>query len=237
MSLAPDDLVIFDNDGVLVDSEPLANQVLADLLSECGYPTTREQSVQRYLGNPIGAVRGLVADAVGLELPTDFEQRYIDACFAGFRSSLQPIPGVGAVLDRLDEQGVPYCVASSGTPERIDLTLTIVGFRPRFGSRVFSVADVARGKPAPDLFLLASAKCTTPPERCVVVEDSPAGVVAGKAAGMAVVGYAAMTPADRLESAGADAIVRSMSELPAALDTVGPAAPSPPSRRPSAPAD
>jgi HAD superfamily hydrolase (TIGR01509 family) len=195
-----------------------------------------------------------VADAIGLELPPDFEQRYNDGVFAGFRTSLQPIAGVGAVLDLLDDRGVPYCVASSGIPERIDLTLTIVGFRHRFGSRVFSVADVARGKPAPDLFLLASAKCTTPPGRCVVVEDSPAGVVAGKAAGMAVVGYAAMTPADRLAAAGADATVTSMSELPAALAAVAPSAsaptpstgptgptggsgPSSPSCRPSAPAN
>jgi beta-phosphoglucomutase-like phosphatase (HAD superfamily) len=217
MPMTQGDLVIFDNDGVLVDSEPLANQVLADLLTECGYPTTRDEAVQRYLGNPIGAVRGLVADSVGLELPPDFEQRYMEQCFAGFRATLQPIAGVAAVLDHLDELQVPYCVASSGIHDRIELTLTVVGFLDRFGGRVFSVEDVARGKPAPDLFLFAAAKSSTPPERCFVVEDSPAGVVAARAAGMRVVGYSAMTPVERLEAAGADAIVGSMDDLPGVL--------------------
>ena len=202
---SPLDLVIFDNDGVLVDSEGLANQVLADLLTSYGYPVTRDEAVRRFMGTTMAGVRATVEEASGAPLPADFEQRYHDGLFAGFRSGLQPVPGVVAVLDDLERRGVPFCVASSGTHERIRLALSIVGLLDRFGDRIFSADDVARGKPAPDLFLHAAARSSTPPERCVVVEDSPAGVTAARAAGMRVVGYAAMTPAARLADTGGGA--------------------------------
>jgi HAD superfamily hydrolase (TIGR01509 family) len=227
----PLDLVIFDNDGVLVDSEGLANQVLADLLTSYGYPVTRDESVRRFMGTTMAGVRATVEDEIGAPLPADFEQRYHDGLFAGFRSDLQPVPGVVAVLDDLERRGVPFCVASSGTHERIGLALSIVGLLDRFGDRIFSADDVARGKPAPDLFLHAAARMSTPPERCVVVEDSPAGVTAARAAGMRVVGYAAMTPAARLADtgagagAGADVVITSMADLPAALGLAGTYAP------------
>jgi HAD superfamily hydrolase (TIGR01509 family) len=185
------------------------------------------------MGTTMAGVRAAVEDETGAPLPADFEQRYHDGLFAGFRSGLQPVPGVVAVLDDLERRGVPYCVASSGTHERIRLALSIVGLLDRFGDRIFSAEDVARGKPAPDLFLHAAARSSTPPERCVVVEDSPAGVAAARTAGMRVVGYAAMTPVARLSDtgagagagAGADVVVTSMTDLLAALglaDTYAP---------------
>lgn len=206
------DLVIFDNDGVLVDSERLANRVLADLLSACGYPVTFEECVRRFMGGTVAAVRAIVEDEAAILLPVDFEERYHEALFASFRAELQPVAGVVALLDELERAGVPFCVASSGTHERIRFALTTVGLLDRFpDDRIFSAEDVAHGKPAPDLFLLAASGLGVDTENCVVVEDSPAGVQAALAAGMAVVGYAAMTPPERL--AAADAVVSSMAEL------------------------
>ncbi|MGH9212521.1 MAG: HAD family hydrolase, partial [Acidimicrobiales bacterium] len=192
-------LVIFDNDGVLVDSEPLANQVLADLLTACGYPTTFDDAVARFMGGTIASVRTTVEAETAAALPPDFEDRYHAALFASFDAGLRPVPGVPVVLDQLERQGVPFCVASSGTHERIRRALSTTGLRGRFPEqRIFSADDVARGKPAPDLFLWAAARMRVPADRCLVVEDSPAGVAASKAAGMTVVGYAAMTPPARL---------------------------------------
>jgi HAD superfamily hydrolase (TIGR01509 family) len=221
------ELVVFDNDGVLVDSEPLANQVLAGLLTEYGYPVTRDEAVRRFMGSTMARVRTRVEAAMERPLPADLEQRYHDELFAGFRSGLQPVPGVAEVLDGLERAGVPFCVASSGTHERIRLALSMVGLLDRFDDgRIFSADDVVHGKPAPDLFLLVAAKLGVAPERAVVVEDSPTGVVAARAAGMIVVGYAAMTPEERLVEAGADAVVITMVDLPGVLGSFG-------SRRPA----
>lgn len=206
------DLVIFDNDGVLVDSERLANQVLADLLTSCGRPTTLDEAFRQFLGGTITSVRSAVEAELGSTLPADFEGRYHEALFAGFRTSLCPIPGVIETLDALNDAGVPSCVASSGTHERIRLALSSVGLLDRFpDDRIFSAEDVDQGKPAPDLFLRAASRLGARPGRCVVIEDSPAGVAAARAAGMTVVGFAAMTPPDRL--AEADAVVTGMTEL------------------------
>lgn len=210
------DLVIFDNDGVLVDSERLANTALAEILTDAGVPTTLDEAVQRYMGGTLAGVRAKVEPDLGRPLPTDFEHRYHEMLFARFAAGLEPVPGVPAVLDMLDATGRPYCVASSGTHERIRLALKTVGLLDRFPEeRIFSAEDVAHGKPAPDLFLHVAAALGVAPDSCVVVEDSPAGVEAARAAGMAVVGYAAMTPSARL--AAADQVISSMAELPAAL--------------------
>jgi HAD superfamily hydrolase (TIGR01509 family) len=212
------ELVIFDNDGVLVDSERLANGVLADLLTELGEPTTLEESVHRYMGGTLAGVRAAVEPERGTPLPADFEDRYHDALFAAFESDLAPVPGIGDVLDHLDRQHVSYCVASSGTHDRIRFALKTTGLLDRFpDDRIFSADDVAHGKPAPDLFLHTAARLGADPAGCVVVEDSPNGVRAAKAAGMTVVGYAAMTPAERLGDA--DVVVSDMRDLPAALGT------------------
>ncbi len=205
------DLVIFDNDGVLVDSERLANGILASLLTEAGLPYTLQQAVDEFMGGSLARVRTVAEPRLGRPLPADFEERYHQRLFDGFKQ-LAAIDGVATVLDELDAAGTPYCVASSGDHERIRTALTSVGLYDRFKGRVFSAQDVAHSKPAPDLFLHAAASMRVEPARCLVVEDSPLGVEAARAAGMRVVGYAGMTPAERL--AGADVVIDKMGALP-----------------------
>ncbi len=211
-------LVVFDNDGVLVDSERLANGVLAEVLTEMGAPTTVEASIYRYMGGTMVRVRQLVL-ADGVRLPGEFEAEYHRRVFAAFERELNAVPGVVGVLDQLERAGVATCVASSGTHERIDLAHRVTGLTGRFEGRVFSAEDVAHGKPAPDLFLHAAAGCGVEPAACVVVEDSPLGVEAARAAGMRVLGFAAMTAPARL--AAADVVFTSMHELPGLLAELG----------------
>ncbi|MFR9800021.1 HAD family hydrolase [Streptomyces sp. MS06] len=207
------DLVIFDNDGVLVDSEPISNRLLAGYLTELGHPTSYEDSLRDYMGSAMHRVHELVLENSGKRLPEDFDDVFHTRVFAAFARDLQPVPGVADVLGRLAAEGVPYCVASSGSHERIRVGHRTTGLTRWFDeSRVFSSQDVGRGKPDPDLFLYAAEKSGVAAERCVVVEDSPLGVQAAVAAGMDVLGFTAMTPPARL--AGANALFGSMTELP-----------------------
>ncbi|ANZ17766.1 HAD family hydrolase [Streptomyces noursei] len=209
------DLIIFDNDGVLVDSEPISNRILAGYLTELGHPTTYEESLRDFMGGSVQRVRDMVWEKSGRALPADFETDFHTRVFDEFRRRLQPVPGVAAVLEKLAADGVPYCVGSSGSHERIRVALTKTGLFERFGAeRVFSSQDVARGKPAPDLFLHAAKEMGVAPGRCAVVEDSPLGVRAAVAAGMDVYGFTAMTPAVKLREAGATALFGDMAELP-----------------------
>jgi HAD superfamily hydrolase (TIGR01509 family) len=210
------DLVIFDNDGVLVDSEPLANGVLAEILTGYGLAVDWHDCVERYLGSTLERVRHLVEAELGHPIPADFEQRYRAEVYPRLAECVQPIPGVVGVLDALDAAGVATCVASSAIHERITITLTTTNLIERFGDRRFSAEDVGRGKPAPDLFLHAAATMGVPPPRCAVVEDAPAGVEAAAAAGMISFGYAALTPR-RLLSGATGGIVTDMADLPALL--------------------
>jgi HAD superfamily hydrolase (TIGR01509 family) len=196
------DLVIFDNDGVLVDSEPLSNTLLAAYLTELGHPTTYEDSLRDYMGAAMHRVHDLVEERTGQRLPEDFDDVFHARVFAAFERELRPVAGVDAVLGRLAEDGVPYCVASSGSHERIRVGHRAAGLDRFFDEgRIFSSQDVGRGKPAPDLFLYAAERMGVPVERCAVVEDSPLGVRAAVAAGMDVYGFTAMTPPERLGEA------------------------------------
>jgi HAD superfamily hydrolase (TIGR01509 family) len=217
------ELVIFDNDGVLVDSEWLANQVLADLLTEHGWTRTVDQCHEDFMGATLARVRDAYARATFRDLPESFDAAYQERLFERFRAGLDTVAGVRAALERLDEMGIPYCVASNGTPDRIMLALSSTGLLPRFSGRIFSAEEVTRGKPDPDLFLHAASSVGADPALCAVVEDSQLGVQAAHAAGMTVFGYAAMTPAERL--AGADVIFTAMGELPDLLLATPPAAP------------
>lgn len=210
------DLVIFDNDGVLVDSEPLSNRILAAYLTELGHPTSYEDSLRDYMGAAVHRVHDLVRERTGQVLPEEFDATFHARVFEAFRRELTPVAGVGEVLDKLDADGVPYCVGSSGSHERIRVALRKTGLYERFGEeRIFSSEDVGRGKPAPDLFLHAAQRMGVPAERCAVVEDSPLGVRAARDAGMDVFAFTAMTSAERL--VGADAYFSSMAELPGLL--------------------
>ncbi|NKQ28801.1 HAD family hydrolase [Streptomyces galbus] len=206
------DLVIFDNDGVLVDSEPLSNRHLAAYLTELGHPTTYEESIRDYMGSAMHRIHDLVLERTGQRLPADFDDVFHARVFAAFERELKPVAGVVGVLERLRAEGVPYCVASSGSHERIRVGHRVTGLDQWFDEgRIFSSQDVGRGKPAPDLFLHAAREMGVAPERCIVVEDSPLGVQAAVAAGMDVVGFTAMTPAEKL--AGAGRLFADMGEL------------------------
>ncbi|MFD3622099.1 HAD family hydrolase [Streptomyces sp. NPDC058676] len=206
------DLVIFDNDGVLVDSEPISNRLLAGYLTELGHPTSYEDSIRDYMGSAMHRIHDLVRERTGRRLPGDFDDVFHGRVFAAFERELEPVAGAVGVLEKLAADGVPYCVASSGSHERIRVGHQKTGLYRWFEEgRVFSSQDVGRGKPAPDLFLYAAERMGVAPERCVVVEDSPLGVRAAVSAGMDVYGFTAMTPADRL--AGATQLFSDMGEL------------------------
>ncbi|WP_405676200.1 HAD family hydrolase [Streptomyces sp. NBC_01511] len=206
------ELVIFDNDGILVDSEPLANTILAGYLTELGHPTTYEDSLRDYMGAAVHRVHDLIHERTGQRLPEDFDDTLHRRVFAAFERELMPVEGVTKVLGKLAADGRPYCVASSGSHERIRVGHRKTGLDRWFEpGTVFSAQDVGRGKPAPDLFLYAAERMGVSPARCVVIEDSPLGVAAARAAGMDVYAFTAMTPVEKL--AGATAYFSSMAEL------------------------
>lgn len=213
-------LVIFDCDGVLVDSEPIASRILAEVLTEIGFPLTPQQALARYTGISLPAVLARIESEWGRPLPKGFVAQLGERDRAAFRAELRPVAGVGEMLGALS---VPRCVASSGTPGKIRANLDITGLLPHFEPHLFSAEMVARGKPAPDLFLLAAARMGLPPERCVVIEDSVAGVQAGCAAGMRVLGFcggghANPGSAALLLAAGAATVFDRMTDLPWLLD-------------------
>lgn len=215
MSGRAPELIIFDSDGVLVDSEPIANRILAAHLSATGYPCTFAQSVERFVGRSLSSIIAMVEEDRGHPLPDGFYDAVQDATFAALREELKPVPGVA---DALRHIAARKCVASSGRIEKLDLTLGVTGLRGHFGDRLFSATMVRRGKPHPDLFLLAAARMGAAPADCVVVEDSVPGVEAARAAAMAVLGYAggshvADGHAARLTGAGAT-VFTDMADLP-----------------------
>ncbi|GHH20589.1 HAD family hydrolase [Streptomyces lanatus] len=206
------DLVIFDNDGVLVDSEPISNRLLAEYLTELGHPTSYEDSIRDYMGSAMHRIHDLLLERTGRRLPEDFDEVFHARVFAAFERELKAVAGVVDVLEMLVGDRVPYCVASSGSHERIRVGHRTTGIERFFDEgRIFSSQDVGRGKPAPDLFLYAAERMGVEPGRCVVIEDSPLGVQAAVAAGMDVYGFTAMTPAERL--GGATQLFSGMGEL------------------------
>ncbi|MGC9381773.1 HAD family hydrolase [Streptomyces sp. MH13] len=206
------DLVIFDNDGVLVDSEPISNRLLAGYLTELGHPTSYDDSLRDYMGAAMHRVHDLILERTGRRLPADFDDVFHRRVFAAFERDLEPVPGAVGVLEKLAADGVAYCVASSGSHERIRVGHRKTGLDRWFDDeRIFSSQDVGRGKPAPDLFLYAAERMGVAPERCAVIEDSPLGVQAAVTAGMDVYGFAAMTPAARLT--GSTRLFGDMAEL------------------------
>jgi HAD superfamily hydrolase (TIGR01509 family) len=213
MPRAPHELVIFDCDGVLVDSEPISNRVLAHALSEIGLPTTQESSMRDYMGRSWAACVEIFEVRLGRALPAGFETGFMRALEDALRSEIRPVPGIEDALARI---ATPSCVASSGRPEKMRITLGLTGLLERFEGRIFSAVDVARAKPWPDLFLHAAARMGAAPASCAVVEDSPRGVEAGIAAGMRVLGYAGRTDAGALADAGAE-VFGDMRELPELL--------------------
>ena len=212
--------MIFDCDGVLVDTEFVSNTVLAELLTEAGLPTTLELCLCDYRGRSVTSVMQLAAERHGAPLPDDLADRYYAVTEARFAVSLDPIAGVVEVLDEID---LPMCVASSGPHHKMAVTLRATGLWERFEGRIFSATEVARGKPAPDLFLHAARAMGFDPATTAVVEDSVPGVQAARAAGMRALAYAGdVDPgADALADAGGE-VFDDMAQLPALLGCAAP---------------
>ena len=192
----PLQLVIFDCDGVLVDSERLAVRVEAAVLAELGWPLSQAEVIERFMGRSQAFMLQAIQEQLGGRLPDGWQQRLDRGYRAAFDAELTPVDGVVEALDRI---ATPTCVASGGSHEMLRHTLGLTGLYQRFEGCIFSASEVAEGKPAPDLFLHAAARMGAEPAACAVVEDSRYGVQAARAAGMRAFGYTGgLTPPERL---------------------------------------
>jgi len=216
-------LVIFDCDGVLVDSEMIASRELALYLSDLGRPTEAAECRQLFTGMSIQSVADKVRTTWGLAVPDGFIEHLRARDRIAFERELQAVAHVEDVLTHLRKANMAFCVASSGTPEKIRHSLDLTGLLPWFDDHLFSATQVAHGKPAPDLFTFAAACMDVPAEHCLVIEDAAPGVQGGVAAGMDVFGFIGAshcTPhsGEALLASGAKRIFERMSDLPAMLD-------------------
>jgi HAD superfamily hydrolase (TIGR01509 family) len=223
-------LVIFDCDGVLVDSEILACGVQARAVTAYGLPLSTAEVARRFLGMSARDMRAALERELGRPLPQDHEARCAEELFALFRRELKPVDGMAAIIAALDASGHPRCVASSSTPERIALALEVAGLHGAFRPHIFSATQVPRGKPAPDLFLHAAHAMGFAPPRCVVIEDSANGIKAARSAGMGALGFLGGTHCphnhgEALAEAGAERICRDAGELAGALAELAGAGP------------
>jgi HAD superfamily hydrolase (TIGR01509 family) len=190
-------LVIFDCDGVLVDSEPIAVRIDVEMLAEVGVTMTEEEVIERFVGRSPEVILAETEARLGGRLPDGWFERGEARIRRAYATELKPVPGIAEALERID---LPVCVASSSGHENLRYKLELTGLYERFAGRIFSATEVANGKPAPDLFLHAASRMGAAPAHCVVVEDSRYGVQAARAAGMDVLGYAGgVTPGDVLE--------------------------------------
>ncbi|MEJ6391055.1 HAD family hydrolase [Gymnodinialimonas ulvae] len=208
------DLVIFDCDGVLVDSERPANEVMIASIARYGVTVSIEYAMEHFVG---GTMQGVFdkARALGADLPDDWIPEIYAQIFDRLREGVDAIPGVIDVLDRLDAAGVPYCVASNGAEAKMAITLGGTGIADRMGGRLFSAYTLGVSKPDPELFLIAAREMGVAPDRAVVIEDSPSGALGAERAGMRCFGYAPHGD-DRLAAHGAR-VFRDMADLPELL--------------------
>lgn len=205
------DLVIFDCDGVLVDTERLMVELEAVILTEMGWPMDAAGVVERFVGRTHEYMTEELSRHLGRDLGLDWDEPYRDRYDAAF-DRVEPVDGI---VDALDEIVLPTCVASSGSHRRIRRTLGHTGLLPRFEGRIYSADDVGRGKPWPDLFLHAADAMGTSPDRCVVIEDSTAGVCAARAAGMSVLAYGSGVTRPELLAGAGGTLFWDMRDLPA----------------------
>lgn len=214
-AVMPPDLIIFDCDGVLIDSEILACRVDAEELSALGIPMSTKDVIRKFAGVSQKDMRTMIERDAGWSLPPDYEAR-VDQRIADLMSEeLRPIPGIRAVIEQLDS---PFCIASSSTHEKLQFTLTLTGLYDLFTPNIFSSSEVTHGKPAPDLFLHAATRMKAAPDRCIVIEDSTAGVEAAVAAGMHPIGFVGgahcdARQADRLQRMGAKLVIDRLESL------------------------
>ena len=217
------DLIIFDCDGVLVDSEVISCRAHAETLTRHGYPITPDQVFDRFLGHSMRKATLEIEAELGRPLPEDFQTQVYAEIFRLFATSLEATPHIDAALAAIT---MSVCVASSGPPEKISTSLNHVGLYDRFAPHIFSAVQVSNGKPAPDLFLFAAEQMKTAPARCLVIEDSVAGVTGAQAAEMVVFGYHGGShcrpdTADTLRTAGAAVTFDDMRQLPDLIGRIG----------------
>jgi HAD superfamily hydrolase (TIGR01509 family) len=215
----PIDLVIFDCDGVLVDSEIISCRTHAGVLTRYGYPITSEQVFDRFLGRSDKQAHAEVEAELGRALPDEYHTALQEQLYRTFEAELEAVAGVHEALDRI---ALPACIASSGSHQRMRITLGRARLYEKFAPNIFSASEVANGKPAPDLFLFAAEKMKAKPERCLVVEDSISGILGARAAGMIVLGFhggSHCSPghAATLRAAGAHGTFDDMRQLPALI--------------------
>ena len=216
-------LVIFDCDGVLVDSEVISCRAHAETLTRHGYPITADQVLKRFLGVSDREARLTVEAELGRSLPDDFEAQMKQAVLHRYADDLRTIPHIGDAIAAIT---LAKCVASSGTPEKIRHGLTCAGLYDLLLPHIFSAAQVKRGKPAPDLFLFAAEQMNIAPAQCLVIEDSVPGVTGGRAAGMTVLGFhggshCGAGHAELLRAAGAAVTFDDMRQLPDLIARIG----------------
>lgn len=213
------ELLIFDCDGVLIDSEPLVNRVHAETLALCGYAIGEEALLERFCGVSDADMLATIAREWGRSLPADYRSRVALRLKEDYRRALRPIPGIARALSEL---ALPVCVASSSVPAQLRLGLEVTGLLGFFDPHLFSATMVARGKPAPDLFLHAAERMGAAPRHCLVIEDSLAGVMAARAAGMTAFGFCGGSHCrpghgQRLLARGAALILEDMRALPTTI--------------------
>ena len=204
-------LVIFDCDGVLVDSELITNRVFAQMLNELGIAISLEDMFERFVGRSMPQCLEIVAKLLGRPAPQHFVEEYQTRSATALKAELKAVPDIETVLAAMR---TPYCVASSGTHEKMQTTLGLTGLLPHFRGKMYSVTEVAQSKPFPDVFSYAARRQGVMPADCAVIEDTPTGVRAGVAAGMTVFGYCGHTPKQRLIEAGAHHTFERMRDLP-----------------------
>ncbi|MEQ8449488.1 MAG: HAD family phosphatase [Nitratireductor sp.] len=215
--MTPPRLVLFDCDGVLVDTETIANRRLVELFNEAGFATDYDYCRRHFSGRSLTSVQEEI-EASGVSLGADFVDRWNEGLPALFADRVEPIPHVRQAVEAVRDAGIAYCVATSARISKMHITLGATGLMPLFEHALFSATMVARGKPAPDLFLHAAKTMGHPPETAIVVEDSVPGTRAGTAAGMTVLSYAGDPMADRDGLAQAGGILfDDMRDLPALI--------------------
>lgn len=208
-------MVIFDCDGVLVDSEPITNRVMQADLAQHGLPLEFDEIMALFVGGTMQGVMNLARE-MGATLPDDWLDHIYPVMNAALAVEVEPVKDAIAVLDALDAAGIPYAIGSNGPHVKMDVTLPRCGLQERFEGRRYSREDVQNPKPAPDVYLKAASDAGIAPSRCVVIEDSASGAKAGIAAGMFTFGFCEETPKERLEPI-CDALFNDMAELPALL--------------------
>ena len=211
-------LVIFDCDGVLVDSEAIGNRFISEALTLAGIPISAEGALSKFLGGKLTQIKEDAEKQLGFSLPANWVDEIYKKQFSEFRKNLKSISGIEDVLDVLERINTPVCVGSNGPLNKMEVSLGVTKLKDRFLGRIFSADQVENPKPAPDLYLYCADQMGVLPQHCLVIEDSPRGASAGVAAGMSVFGYTGGGDNSALKKVGCTKTFDTMQEIAAFLD-------------------